>query len=92
MLELGEQEAGEHQSLAMKAEAHTALTAFFGPRSVGGPRAFSKDASRAAHFLEVEPLLVWLKNQLRPGDVVLVKGSGWHSPSAKRKVSHKLKV
>jgi UDP-N-acetylmuramoyl-tripeptide--D-alanyl-D-alanine ligase len=29
----------------------------------------------ARHFLEIESLVEWLKSQLRPGDVVLVKGS-----------------
>ena len=30
---------------------------------------------RAAHFLEVGPLVDWLRPQLMPGDVVLVKAS-----------------
>ncbi|HEX4621174.1 MAG TPA: UDP-N-acetylmuramoyl-tripeptide--D-alanyl-D-alanine ligase, partial [Myxococcaceae bacterium] len=50
------------------------LVAFFGPRSAEA-NAHSGLGDRAAHFLEVEPLLDWLRSQLTAGDVVLVKAS-----------------
>jgi UDP-N-acetylmuramoyl-tripeptide--D-alanyl-D-alanine ligase len=52
--------------------------AFFGPRSVHAlqaARARGMGEDAAAHFTEVEPLVSWLKPQLRQGDVVLVKAS-----------------
>lgn len=56
------------------AESGVALAAFFGPRSPLTFREFSS-VSSSAHFTEIEPLLVWLRPRLAPGDVVLVKGS-----------------
>ncbi len=50
-----------------------ALAAFLGPRS-----AWTAGATRgieSAHFLEVEDAWTWLGPRLRPGDLVLVKGS-----------------
>jgi UDP-N-acetylmuramoyl-tripeptide--D-alanyl-D-alanine ligase len=73
MLELGPGEQEEHLALGARVSQVAALAAFFGPRS-----AWTAEAARgleSAHFLEVEPLWEWLGPRLRPGDLVLVKGS-----------------
>jgi UDP-N-acetylmuramoyl-tripeptide--D-alanyl-D-alanine ligase len=76
MLELGAGELDEHAQLGARvAQGAVARVAFFGPRSAEGFRAAGALGERAAHFTEVEPLLAWLKPQLREGDVVLVKAS-----------------
>jgi len=76
MLELGEGAVREHGELGARAADQVALLALFGPTSAEGhARARVKLGDRAAHFTEVEPLLAWLKPQLRAGDVVLVKAS-----------------
>ncbi|MFZ5471940.1 MAG: UDP-N-acetylmuramoyl-tripeptide--D-alanyl-D-alanine ligase [Myxococcota bacterium] len=74
MLELGPEEAAEHRVLGKKAAEVAKLLAFFGARSAEGHQAASLGEA-AAHFAEVEPLVAWLRERLRPGDVVLVKGS-----------------
>jgi UDP-N-acetylmuramoyl-tripeptide--D-alanyl-D-alanine ligase len=73
MLELGSLEAEAHRELGVAAR-QAGVVAFFGPRSQS---AFAQATAgqQTAHFVDMEPLLVWLKAQLRPGDVVLVKGS-----------------
>jgi UDP-N-acetylmuramoyl-tripeptide--D-alanyl-D-alanine ligase len=77
MLELGPGELEEHAQLGARVAAgDVARVAFFGPRSAEGLRAAAASlGERAAHFTEVEPLVAWLKPQLREGDVVLVKAS-----------------
>lgn len=75
MLELGPGEADEHRTLGTRASGQVALAAFFGPRSKDGFEAAKAAGLTAAHFLEVEPLMAWLRPQLRAGDVVLVKAS-----------------
>ncbi len=77
MLELGQGELEEHAALGARVAAgKVARVAFFGPRSAEGQRAAAATlGERAAHFTEVEPLVAWLKPQLREGDVVLVKAS-----------------
>ena len=50
-----------------------ALAAFLGERSAW--TAGAAPGIESAHFLEVEPLWDWLRPRLRPGDLVLVKGS-----------------
>ena len=82
MLELGAAEEEEHRMLGRKAAgAGVAIAAFFGPRSpltfkeFSSSLSLSSDSSSSAHFTEIEPLLAWLRPRLRPGDVVLVKGS-----------------
>lgn len=71
MLELGPGELEEHKTVGAHAAGAVQLAAFFGPRSATS----LKEAGQGAHFTEVEPLLAWLRPQLRKGDVVLVKGS-----------------
>ena len=71
MLELGPGELDEHRKVGERARTAVALAAFFGPRS----RATQEAARLGAHFTDIDPLLDWLRPQLRRGDVVLVKGS-----------------
>jgi len=74
MLELGNEEAAAHRRLGERAKEVAQLAAFFGPRSAQA-HASAAMGERSAHFTEVEPLIAWLKPQLLPGDVVLVKAS-----------------
>jgi UDP-N-acetylmuramoyl-tripeptide--D-alanyl-D-alanine ligase len=75
MLELGPGEDEEHRLLGVEAAKAVQLAAFFGPRSRSGQAAAASAGLKSAHFTEIEPLVEWLKPQLRQGDVVLVKGS-----------------
>ena len=75
MLELGAGEEAEHRALGGRAAESADLLAFFGPRSAAAFEAAKGGRTEAAHFLEIEPLLGWLRPRLRPGDSVLVKGS-----------------
>ena len=79
MLELGEAEESAHRDLGRSARGRVDVAAFFGPRSLHSFEEFSSpstsSASSSAHFTEVAPLLAWLRPQLRPGDLLLVKGS-----------------
>ena len=76
MLELGAGELTEHAQLGLKAAQQTAVVAFFGERMKSAyAQAVGKLAHNAGHFVAVEPLVVWLRGQLRAGDTVLVKGS-----------------
>jgi UDP-N-acetylmuramoyl-tripeptide--D-alanyl-D-alanine ligase len=74
MLELGPDEESAHRALGRRAREIVDRAAFFGPRSRAAFETFGGE-KEAAHFLEVEQLLGWLRPQLSPGDVVLVKGS-----------------
>jgi len=74
MLELGAFEEEAHRALGRKARGSVDLAAFFGPRSLHSLEEFSSSSS-SAHFLEIEPLVAWLRPRLRSGDVLLVKGS-----------------
>jgi len=73
MLELGPGEREDHVALGARVSQIAALAAFLGPRSTW--TAASARGIESAHFLEVEPLWEWLRPRLRPGDLVLVKGS-----------------
>lgn len=75
MLELGNHEEAEHVRLGERAVGSASLVAFFGPRSAAGAKAAASLGDRVGHFLEIDALLAWLRPQLAPGDVVLVKGS-----------------
>ncbi|MDY7228667.1 UDP-N-acetylmuramoyl-tripeptide--D-alanyl-D-alanine ligase [Hyalangium rubrum] len=75
MLELGPGELSEHEALGTEASGKAQLVAFFGPRSKEGFQAAKSLGDAAAHFVDVAPLLDWLKPRLKAGDVVLVKGS-----------------
>ena len=71
MLELGPGELDEHRKVGERARAAVSLAAFFGPRS----KVTQEAAGIGVHFTELGPLIDWLKPQLQPSDVVLVKGS-----------------
>ena len=73
MLELGPGEQDEHRALGARVSHVAGLAAFLGPRSAWAAEAAS--GIESARFLEVEPLWDWLRPRLRPGDLVLVKGS-----------------
>ncbi len=73
MLELGVGEAEEHARMAEVASGLAAVRAFLGPRSTAA--APSHEGGEAARFVEVDALWAWLEPRLKPGDVVLVKGS-----------------
>jgi UDP-N-acetylmuramoyl-tripeptide--D-alanyl-D-alanine ligase len=74
MLELGDGESAAHRRMGEEAGQVARLAAFVGPRSAEAYAA-SGLGEGGAHFLEVEPLLAWLRPRLAPGDVVLVKAS-----------------
>ncbi len=77
MLELGPGEALEHRQMVEVAAKLATVRAFLGPRSSAA--AAAGEGPESARFMEVEPLWNWLQPRLRPGDVVLVKGSrGMH--------------
>lgn len=82
MLELGPEEAKLHAEIGeylTAGKAEGVLT--FGPLSVHTSEAASKQMKEAAeqgfvrHFEEKDELAAWLKAQLQPNDLVLVKGS-----------------
>ena len=73
MLELGPGEQQAHLALGARVSQVAALAAFLGPRS--GWTAEAARGIESAHFLEVEDAWTWLGPRLRPGDLVLVKGS-----------------
>ena len=75
MLELGSAEEESHRELGRRARAAADVVAFFGPCSLLSFEAKSSSSVSSAHFVEIEPLLGWLRPQLRAGDAVLVKGS-----------------
>lgn len=76
MLELGAEEMAEHRAMGGVASDKVGKVAFFGPRMKAAYEAAKpRLQERAAHFLEVEPLLTWVRGQLSSQDVVLVKGS-----------------
>jgi len=75
MLELGAGEEAEHRALGERAVAAAQLLVFFGPRSAAAFEAARDGRAEAEHFLEIEPLVGWLRPRLRAGDAVLVKGS-----------------
>ena len=73
MLELGPGEQEEHRALGARVSQIAGLAAFLGPRSAWAAEAAS--GIESARFLEVEDLWSGLRPKLRPGDLVLVKGS-----------------
>jgi UDP-N-acetylmuramoyl-tripeptide--D-alanyl-D-alanine ligase len=76
MLELGAGETEEHAQMGERAAENASTVAFFGPRMKGAYEvAKPRLGGKAAHFIEVEALLTWLRGQLSKADVVLVKGS-----------------
>jgi UDP-N-acetylmuramoyl-tripeptide--D-alanyl-D-alanine ligase len=75
MLELGTGEDAAHAELGAEAAQGVSRVAFFGPRSKTAYARATEAGATAAHFTDVPELLAWLREDLREGDVVLVKGS-----------------
>lgn len=76
MLELGSAESHEHTQMGIAASDRVALLALFGPRMKQAHlQAVKRLGANVQHFEEVGALVAWLKQQLRPNDFVLVKGS-----------------
>ncbi len=76
MLELGKDELKAHEQMGVHASDLAKRVAFFGTRMKAAYNVATKKLKRdAAHFDKVELLVDWLSNDLREGDVVLVKGS-----------------
>ena len=76
MLELGALEVEAHRALGEEAaKAGLAALAAFGPRSRATAEAARAAGLEAFHVEELDPLVAWAKSNVRPGDVLLVKGS-----------------
>ena len=76
MLELGKDELKAHEQMGVSASDLAQRVAFFGTRMKAAYNVATKKLRRnAAHFDKVELLVDWLSNDLKKGDVVLVKGS-----------------
>ena len=76
MLELGSVEAHEHTQMGVTASDSVALLALFGPRMKQAyVQAVKRLGANVKHFEDVDALVAWLTQQLRPNDFVLVKGS-----------------
>ena len=76
MLELGPDEAEFHRALGEEA-AHAGVRALaaFGPRSRATAEAARAAGLDAFHTEDVAALTAWAREAVRPGDVLLVKGS-----------------
>jgi len=76
MLELGELEEEYHERVGVVA-ARAGLEKLFayGPRSRVTAHAASREGLDASHFEDIESLVSTLRQALRQGDVVLIKGS-----------------
>ena len=62
--------------MGVAASDRVSLLAFFGPRmKLAHLQAAKRLGPNARHFDEVEKLVAWLAQELRPNDYVLVKGS-----------------
>ena len=76
MLELGAFEAEAHRALgAEAARTGLALLAAFGPRSRATAEAARAAGLETFHTEDVDALVRWARGAIRPGDVLLVKGS-----------------
>jgi UDP-N-acetylmuramoyl-tripeptide--D-alanyl-D-alanine ligase len=76
MLELGKDELKAHEQMGVHASDLASRVAFFGTRMKAAFNVAQKKLLRnAAHFDNVELLVDWISNDLKSGDVVLVKGS-----------------
>jgi UDP-N-acetylmuramoyl-tripeptide--D-alanyl-D-alanine ligase len=76
MLELGDAEEPSHRALGEEAaRAGVRALATFGPRSRTTAEAARAAGLDAFHTDEIPALVEWARGTLRPGDVLLVKGS-----------------
>jgi UDP-N-acetylmuramoyl-tripeptide--D-alanyl-D-alanine ligase len=76
MLELGAFEAEAHRALGEEAaKAGLAALAAFGPRSRATAEAARAAGLEAFHTEDLDQLVAWAVASVRPGDVLLVKGS-----------------
>jgi UDP-N-acetylmuramoyl-tripeptide--D-alanyl-D-alanine ligase len=76
MLELGALEVEAHRALGAEA-ARAGLTALaaFGPRSRETAEAARAAGLEAFHTEDVAALIAWARGAVKPGDLLLVKGS-----------------
>jgi UDP-N-acetylmuramoyl-tripeptide--D-alanyl-D-alanine ligase len=75
MLELGAFEAEAHRALGAEAAAGLAALATFGPRAREAAEAARSGGLAAFHAEDLDALVLWTRETIRPGDVLLVKGS-----------------
>ncbi len=78
MLELGPYERHGHELVGMRAAQVVERLVTLGPRAhmiATAARRAGMKRSAVLEFDEIQPLIEWLQKHLKPGDVVLVKGS-----------------
>ena len=78
MLELGPYERGGHEMVGLRAAQVANVLLTLGERAriiAEAARRVTRKAGTIIEFDEVEPLVEWLKSNLTPKDVVLIKGS-----------------
>jgi UDP-N-acetylmuramoyl-tripeptide--D-alanyl-D-alanine ligase len=78
MLELGPYERGGHEMVGLRAAQVANVLLTLGERAhviAEAARRVTRKAGTIIEFDEIEPLVEWLKSNLTPKDVVLIKGS-----------------
>lgn len=78
MLELGPYERGGHEMVGLRAAQVSNVLLTLGERAhiiAEAARRVTRKAGTIIEFDQVEPLMDWLKTNLTPKDVVLIKGS-----------------
>lgn len=78
MLELGQYEAESHEMIGRRAVRVADVLLTLGPRAhiyAETARKAGKAAPQVLEFMESEPIIKWLRENLRSGDTALLKGS-----------------